>query len=149
MLAVVYVLSGAVELFGAVGNLCRRFAYLLVAQFNLERLELNLLAQHIVFAVVAHLVDLSLVAFEAGFGGGYLALLLNDGGLQLVDVGLYLVQSCGQTCYLVFQVLYFERQFAAQCSLLVDGREGGLQAIQVLELLLYGEFFWIFLCHIG
>ena len=110
---------------------------LLVAKLYLEALELDFLCQRVVLAVVAHLVELLLVALYALLSLCYLALLLSDSLLEVCDVALYVLHTCLQACNLVFKVLHFKRQLAAQCALLVDSRESGLKLVEGLQSFLY------------
>ena len=110
---------------------------LLVAKLYFEALELDFLCQRVVLAVVAHLVELLLVALYALLSLCYLALLLSDSLLEVCDVALDVLHTCLQACNLVFKVLHLKRQLAAQCALLVDSRESGLKLVEGLQSFLY------------
>ena len=59
---------------------------------------------------------------------------------------LNLFDTSAQASHFVFQVLHFEWQFTTKSLDLVDFRQHGLQLIQRLQLVLYRQFNWIFLC---
>ena len=126
-------------------NAC--FPNLLVAEFDFKCLELDFLAQHVIFAVVPNLVELFLITLHSAFGGLNLTFLLYDGSLEFSYFCLNFLNTGVQTCNFIFEVLHFQWQFSAQCTFLINGRESCLQLEQVLQLLLYGEVFGIFLCH--
>ena len=109
----------------------------LVAELDFQRLELDFLRQCVVLTVVLHVVQLRLVALYASLGGLNLALLLGYGTLILVDVVLDLLDAGGETCNLIFQVFYFQRQLTSEGTLLVNLRERGLQLIEGLQTLFY------------
>ena len=127
----------ALEIFCALADTLLCIGNLLVAELNLERLELNLLAQHVVLTVVAHFVQLLLVAVNAGLSFNNLTLLLRDGTLELVNLVLDAFNTGGQTFDFCVKVFYLQGQFTAQCLLLVNRREGGLKLEQIFQLLLY------------
>ena len=110
---------------------------LLVAQFNFQLLELNLLGQRVVLAVVLHLVQLHLIALHAGLSLLNLALFHHDSILELSNLVLDFLHTSHQARNLVFQVLHLQGQFAAQCAFLVDARESSLQLIKRFQLLFY------------
>ena len=120
---------------------------LLVAEFDFQGLVFNLLRQRVILAIVLHVVQLSLITLHAGFGGLYLAFLHVDSLLVLANFILNLLDTGGKTFDFIFQVLYFQRQLASQCTLLVDARERGLQLIEVLQTLFNRHVHRIFLCH--
>ena len=113
------------------------FANLLVAKFDFQRLILDFLGQRVVFAVVLHLVQLVLIAVYACLSLVDLGLLLENGGLEILDVGLDFLNTNGQSGNLVFQVLHLERQFATQGLLVVDSRKCGLKLVKGLQLLFH------------
>ena len=109
----------------------------LLAELNLESLELYLLCQRVILAVVLHLVELLLIAVDIRLGLVDLALLHRDSALVVLDFVLDLLNTSVQTGNLVFQVLHFERQLATHGALLIDTRKRCLQLIQRLQLLFY------------
>ena len=118
-------------------NLSQCLAYLLVTQLDFKALELDLLCQGVVFAVVLHVVELTLVALYALLGLLNLALLLCHGVLKLLYLILDFSNADVQTFNLVVQVLNFKGQLATERTLLVDGRQCGLKLIKGLQLLFY------------
>ncbi len=95
--------------------------YLLVAEFYFQTLIFYLLGESVILAVVSHVVELLLVACHAGLRIGYFVLLCADGIVEVVNLCLYFLDTGLQSCNLVFKVLHFEREFAAQRALCVDG----------------------------
>ena len=122
-------------------------ADLLVAQLNLQRLELNLLRQRVVLAVVLHIVELFGVAVDARLGLLDVSLLHADSLAEFVYLTLDFLHTGGQTHNFVFQVLNFERQLTAQCFFLIDGRQCRLQLIEGFQALLHRQVSRIFFCH--
>ena len=120
---------------------------LLVAEFNLQCLELDFLAQCVILTVVLHLIELTLITSHAGLSLNDLTFLLGDGALELSNLVLDLLNTGGQTFDLIFQVLNLKRQLTSQCTLLVDSRECSLKLIKGLQLLFHSQICRIFLCH--
>ena len=120
---------------------------LLVAELNLQRLILNLLRQRVVLTIVLHIVQLSLVTLHAGLSGLNLALLQGHCLLKFSNIGIDFVHTRSESLDFIFKVLYFQRQFASQCTLLVDSRECGLQLKEGLQTLFNRHVHWVFLCH--
>ena len=108
-------------------------ANLLFQQFDLQALEFDLLREVIVFAVVAHIVELLLVARHHFLGGADVFVLASDVRLDRLDFFFVLLETVGQSFDLVFQILHFERKFAAQGLDLVDFRKFSLQLVEVFN----------------
>ncbi len=123
-----------------------RLLNLLVAEFNLQRLELDLLCQGVVFTVVAHVVELFLVAVEAVLSQPYVALLLVNGVFVVLDLTLYLLAACVHALYFILEVFHFKRKFTAHGTLLVNLRKCRLQLEKGFELFL-NIHLCLFLCH--
>ena len=102
------------------------FLDLLVAEFDLQCLELDLLGQRVVLTIVLYLVELSLVAVYAGLVLLNLIALLCNGSAEVFDLSIDVFHTCVETGDLILEVSHFERKFATQCPLLIDGRQGGL-----------------------
>ena len=136
-MAVVHHVVGVGKLTLLVVNLSQCLAYLLVTQLDFKALELDFLCQGVVFAVVLHVVELTLVALYALLGLLNLALLLCHGVLKLLYLILDFSNADVQTFNLVFQVLNFKGQLATERTFLVDGRQCGLKLIKGLQLLFY------------
>ena len=118
-----------------------------VAKLDFEALEFNFLAQCVVLAIVLHLVELLVVAFNAGLCLGYFGFFLRHGSGEVVHLVTNFLNAEAKAFNLVFQVLYFQRQFASQGTLLIDGRECCLQLIKSLQFLFNREFGGFFFCH--
>ena len=69
------------------------FADFLVAEFDLQCLELDLLGQRVVLAIVLHLVELSLVAVYAGLVLINLIALLCNGSAEVFNLGVDVFQD--------------------------------------------------------
>ena len=92
------------------------------AELDFEVLEFDFFVDGFEFAVVAHVVLLFLVFLDHGlvvfdFGVAFL-----DGVLLFVDVGPEVVDTCLESCNLVFQVLNGLWQFTADDFNLIDFR---------------------------
>ena len=97
---------------------------LLVAELNLQSLKLDLLAQRVVLTVVAHLVELLLIALHTGLSLFDISLALLDSLTEILYFCLDLLLTGEKTGNLVFQVLHLEWQFTPERSLLIDSRKG-------------------------
>ena len=109
LLTVGHKVVGACKLAFLVLHLYVCLANLLVAKLYLKALKLNLLSQGVVLAVVAHLVELFLIAFHALLGLLYLALLLHDSLLKVCDIVLDILDTRLQSGYLILKVLHLKR----------------------------------------
>ena len=139
--------SGAIQLHILLLDAALGLTDLLVAEFDLQRLELNFLRQCVILTVVAYVVQLLLVALHQVLRLDDLATLLRDGAIELVYLGLDTLDTRSQTFNLGLQVFYLQRQLTTQGSLLVNRRQGGLQLEEGLQFLLYRQICRIFLCH--
>ena len=125
-LAVLDDLFGMLKVVALLLNLYLSLANLLVAEFYFKRLILDLLCERIKFTVVLHIVELFLIAVNACLCLDNLATFHLNGCLEVGYFRLNLLDTGVQTGNLIFQVLYFEGQFTAQRTFLVDGRESSL-----------------------
>lgn len=73
------------------------FGYMLFGQLDLKRLELDFFRQNVVFAVVAHIVELLFVTVDFGFGVGYLLFFSKSGAAQLLDLATIVVDAGVET----------------------------------------------------
>ena len=128
------------------GLLC--LGRLLVLQFHLEALELYFLAEHVILAVVLHIVELRFVACNGGLGLLDFALAHFDVLLQGGNLLLVLADAVRHALDVVLQVLHLERQFAAQNFDAVNLRQHRLQLVEVLQLLFHGHVRDVFFSHI-
>ena len=113
------------------------FLNFLVTQLHFQCLKLYLLAQRVVFAVVLHLIQLLLIALDAGLSLYNLALFPCHRALEIPDFTLYFFHARVQSLQFVCQVLYFEGQLSSQRTFLVNRRECKLQLIECLQFLFY------------
>ncbi len=93
-----------------------------LGELDLKRLELHLFVEQVIFAVVAHVVHLLVVACDESLARVYLLFLGGYGACQLVNLVREVVDTCVEAGDLVFEVLYFEGKFAAYCLDAVDLR---------------------------
>ena len=136
VLALLYGCLVLVQLVGLLLYACLSLANLLVAQLYLECLELDFLAQCVVFTVVLYVVELCLVSVNAGLCLVYFCFFLAYGFSELVYFMLNLFDAYGQALNLVLKVLNFQGQFTPQRLFLVYSRECGLQLVECLQLFL-------------
>ena len=128
---------GSLQFFLLLSDAALGLADFLVTELNLQRLILNLLRQCVVLTVVAHVVQLLLVAGHDVLGLNNLALLLRDGTFELVNLALDALHASVHTFNLSLEVLYLQGQFTTQSLFLVDGRQGRLQLEEGLQFLFY------------
>ena len=125
------------------------FADFLFQQFDFQPLEFDFLRQVIVFAVVAHVVELLLIARHHFLRCGNVLVFVSDVRFDCVDLLFVLLQTVGQSLDLVFQILHFERKFAAQSLDFVNLGKFGLQLVEVFQLLFHRQVsrIFFFACH--
>ena len=76
---------GYLQVVGTVSHLVRCLLDFLVAKFHLQTLVIDLLAQRVILAVVAHLIELVVVTLQVGLCLLHLTLLHRDSRLKLLD----------------------------------------------------------------
>ena len=89
-------------------DLAREFVDVLVGQLDFEILEVYLLGQQVKFAVVAHVVDLILIAGDKCFAVFYLGFFGAKVALEFGNLGSVIVDAGVEACDTVFEVLDFE-----------------------------------------
>ncbi len=112
-----------------------------LAELDFERLILDLFAEQVEFAVVAHVVELFAV-----FGDLCLRfvdlLFLGSGFLfQIGDFAAVVLDSGVEAFDIVFEVAHFEGKLAADCLDAVDLRKDCLKLIERFKTLFYAEGF--------
>ena len=147
VLQVSLLLLSLVEVELALAHLSHTLADLLVAKLDFQLLELDLLAQGIILAVVAHGIELRMIALQASLCISNLVLLLINSTVELLDFALDVLNTSGETGDIIFQVLNFERKLTTQLTVLVDARQGYLKLVKSLQLLFNCQICRIFLCH--
>ena len=122
------------------------FVHLLLGKLDVQRLVLNLLGQVVILTVVANVVLVGGVLVDEFFGFALDVAVAGDFILLNGDLILVLGLAGLQTSDLVFQVLYFLRQFTPERLDGVNLGEFLLQVIERFQFLFNGEFF-LLCCH--
>ena len=127
------------------------FADALVLEFNFERLIFDFFHQHVVLAVVLHVVQLVVVLVDGLLRRVDFVLLGLDVGFEVFDVLGVFAHAVRHAFDFVFEVLHFEGEFATEDFDAVDFRQHGLQLVEFLQALLYGQVYCFFFrcCHYG
>ena len=121
-----------------------------LGQLDLQLLIFDLLGNGVELAVVAHVVLLLLVVAYHDLGLIDLALTLASERVELLDLGIDILDTSIQAGKFVFKILNLQRKFALYLIDLIDLRIDLLQLIQSHDLLVHRvvNVACLLLCHI-
>ena len=118
---------------------------MLLGEFDFERLELYLLVQQVILAVVAHVVDLLVVAGDKALAVGDFLALGHESLVEALDFGGIVVDTCIEAGNLVLEILHLKGQLATDGLYAVDFREDGLKLVERAETRLHRLYLFGFL----